>query len=193
MSTRGQIALVCLVALLGGALLIGPVASQTASPTPSQSQSGSASPTPSGSASPTPSPSPSDPDHITIVREDPGNDDTGYPIIHAGRKPMGFSRGDITTFSTPLLLPGTSTKDGRLTGQCQVLASTRQKVKFLCNAEAIFDEGRLTGFGTVVFGSNQQPATIAITGGTGDYVHARGEVTVSEDPNLTTFHVHLEE
>jgi hypothetical protein len=112
--------------------------------------------------------------------------------VHAGKRPRGFSKGDITTFRTPLLVPGTREKDGRLTAQCQVLTFKETKIAFLCNAEAVFDEGRLTAHGIVSFGEGVHASVIAITGGTGDFEHARGELTVAENPSTITFDVHLE-
>jgi hypothetical protein len=94
----------------------------------------------------------------------------------------GESPGDYFIFESRL-----ETRAGEAVGRdsvrCMLMIRT-----FTCDGTAqLFGKGKLTVYGTL-FGVND--ATIAITGGTGDFRKARGQVTVGgADGDLLFFHI----
>jgi hypothetical protein len=106
----------------------------------------------------------------------------------------GFSLGDQTVFSDDLYNKKGGTKLGVDGGVCTIVRITDAKTfsgTAQCVVTASLAGGQIATQGLVSFAGNQLPPPfdIAITGGTGAYKNASGQVTVQElsdtEANLT--------
>jgi len=100
--------------------------------------------------------------------------------------PEGESLGDQFVFSSKLL------KDGDEVGHdgvvCTLVSVERQEGQ--CVATAWFDDGQITVQGLINF--TEDPPAVPITGGSGKYEGAEGELhirPVSETKEVLTFHL----
>ncbi len=101
--------------------------------------------------------------------------------------PAGNSLGDQIVF-TGQLLQG-DTEVGHQGGVCTVTSVERQEAQ--CVATYSFRGGQITGQALIRLG-NPAPYAVAVTGGSGRYQGAEGEVQVqpvSETRGILTFHL----
>lgn len=112
-----------------------------------------------------------------IVALDLDKDDR-FMEVDNNRK--GFSAGDQFGFTSPLLDPDDRSKIGAMKALCTALHVSRENnaATQLCEAEAVFPEGRLTATGSLKFGGNNEGGNFTLTGGTEAYEGAMGTVTV---------------
>lgn len=94
-------------------------------------------------------------------------------------RPKGLSVGDYIAFSDDLYEGKKKDGDtvGQLDGVCHVTNVDGDDYRALCSVTATLDdEGTITHQGVVE--SSEDEATLAVTGGTGDYTGASGETEV---------------
>ena len=124
----------------------------------------------------------------TIVALDIGSDDQGMEVDN-NRK--GFSKGDAFGFTSPLLDPDDRSKIGSLKAMCTAITAARKARTSvqLCDAEATFDEGKITFSGSLKFSRDSDGATFVINGGTEQYEGAAGTVVLQfgNEGDTTTF------
>jgi hypothetical protein len=94
-------------------------------------------------------------------------------LIDVGKK--GDSLGDQVVFNESLRARH-SGDDGETHGVCTITALDRGDATLQCLVTARLDDGDLTIQGLVE--TDERTATLAVTGGTGDYTGASGEVRV---------------
>jgi hypothetical protein len=101
--------------------------------------------------------------------------------------PKGFSVGDVATFTNSL----TNTSDGSPAGydtvQCvveRVLNAAKQEALLQCFATVRLARGTLTVQGNLW--QNNTASTLAVTGGTGAYEGAKGNVVIPSTTSETT-------
>ncbi|HEY1319779.1 MAG TPA: hypothetical protein VGF32_06010 [Streptosporangiaceae bacterium] len=102
---------------------------------------------------------------------------------------LGPSLGDEIVFSGKLLRGGQQI--GHQGAMCTTVSLQRQEAQ--CNATYSFGSGQITAQAVFILGS-AAPYDVAITGGTGNYEGAKGEIHVlpatSTNPNgILTFHL----
>jgi hypothetical protein len=104
----------------------------------------------------------------------------------------GDSAGDIFTFSEEAQQDGEPV--GRTFGSC-TLAGTEQEGRGLCSFTIEFEEGEITAAGTIDFREEDQPQDFPIAGGTGEFEHASGTLTVQpgEEETALTIEVTTED
>jgi hypothetical protein len=108
----------------------------------------------------------------------------------------GFSQGDQVAFTNDLLSNGT--KVGEDGGVCTAVRLTDVSATFQCNGTNALPGGQIAVQGLVTYGPGdeelkQDPYSFAITGGTGKYRAARGEVVIQDvasDEFHLTFRIH---
>jgi hypothetical protein len=108
---------------------------------------------------------------------------------------QGFSLGDQFVFSDDLFRRKGGEKLGFDGVVCSVVRIDQQaqSTTVQCTFTASLREGQIAGQGLLTFTEGQGPATnvLPITGGTGEFKNARGEVRVEElsdtEANLTLF------
>lgn len=109
---------------------------------------------------------------ITLIERD-----TKFHFVNVGGKGMGT--GDEFIFESDLLQPGTTNKVGQLDVVCTAVFRIAQ-----CDGSAL-----LNGRGQLVISGGVPESTtfpIAVTGGTGDFQNARGQVDVTNTSNNTS-------
>ena len=95
---------------------------------------------------------------------------------------QGFTPGDGGTSKAPQFDPETCEKNGTVVGQFTYLAPAGKENGFFSfNGAALLPDGKLTFHFVSKFTDLEEGATGAITGGTGPYKDARGDVTIVED------------
>lgn len=106
-----------------------------------------------------------------------------------------FGPGDYFLFKENLF-NSAGTQVGQDYVQCTAhFPFTRQRVAFLCDGNFTFsgrggmERGKVTVEGVVLFSRTSGAQAIAITGGTGHYQNARGELRVPSVGNRLTFHL----
>ena len=118
--------------------------------------------------------------------EDDGDDD-GH-VIHltattahetlVENPPSGPSAGDRFVFREELFRDGD--RVGRDAGECVLVETQGENATVDCVATLELPGGQITVQGLVDFADPQPPFTIAVTGGTGRYRDADGELTIVE-------------
>jgi hypothetical protein len=92
--------------------------------------------------------------------------------------PKGFSAADQEVVAVTLFREGR--KIGRGSSVCQFVQVTAKSAVDVCSVVLSLPAGQLTADGLVVSSpAGPGPYTLAITGGTGSYRTARGELTVT--------------
>lgn len=105
----------------------------------------------------------------------------------------GFNQGDQFVFADDLYEDGKRVgEDG---GSCQLVRLASAEATFQCLVTLSLEKGQITvqGLFTAAGDDDPSPFVVAITGGTGAYRAARGEVkveTVADDDRLTVKLVH---
>ena len=124
----------------------------------------------------------------TITVLDLDKDDKGMQVDNNKK---GFSKGDVFGFTSPLLDPDDRSKVGGLRAMCTALTAARKPMVAvqLCDAEATFDEGKITFSGSLKFSRQSEGTTFVITGGTDQYEGAAGavELVFQDNGALATF------
>lgn len=87
----------------------------------------------------------------------------------------GDSAGDLATFSEEARQDGEPV--GRTFGSC-TLAGAEQDGRGVCSLTTELKKGKIVGAGTIDFRREDQPQDLPIIGGTGEYEHASGTVTI---------------
>jgi hypothetical protein len=97
----------------------------------------------------------------------------------------GFSIGDRFVFSDNLFRHGN--RVGTDHGECVTTRIQGPRGGFQCNATAVLRRGQITAQGAVTFNQEQTGRfTLAVTGGTGRFRDAGGQVVVHETGIRTT-------
>ena len=93
----------------------------------------------------------------------------------------GLSVGDRFAFSEKAFRDGRYA--GKLGGECVIVIADKddESATTDCVVTLALRDGQITTQGLVEFAEETEPFTIAVTGGTGDYRTARGEVQVTEE------------
>jgi hypothetical protein len=130
--------------------------------------------------------------------EDDGDDD-GH-VIHltsttaneglVENPPTGPSGGDRFFFREDLFRDGE--RVGRDAGECVIVETQGENAVANCVATLELPGGQITVQGLVEFSDPQPPFTIAVTGGTGRYRDADGELTIVEGDDEDRFTIRLE-
>jgi hypothetical protein len=107
---------------------------------------------------------------IHLVEETPAGGNVALDLDHSGGSPPDTA-GDELVFTSDLLIEGR--KVGVNGGACQLV---RLPALFQCVATHSLPDGQLTVQGINDFGQGNGPYHFAITGGTGRYRRARGDV-----------------
>lgn len=100
----------------------------------------------------------------------------------------GLSLGDQGLFSENLLRGGEEV--GHSGGVCSVTSLEREEIQ--CVVTAWFEGGQITVQGLIGFGAGGETFVLPITGGSGKYKGAEGEVhvrDVSDTKSILTFHL----
>ena len=130
--------------------------------------------------------------------EDDGDDD-GHVIHLTARTanegqvdtpPSGPSTGDRFVFSEDLFRNGD--RVGRDAGECVIAEAQGESATVNCVATLELPGGQITVQGLVDFADPQPPFTIAVTGGTGRYRDADGELTIVEAGDTDRFTIRLD-
>jgi hypothetical protein len=104
--------------------------------------------------------------------------------------PRAFGLGDRFVFTDNLFKRGE--RVGTDHGECVTTRIQGQSGTFQCLVTAVFRRGQITVQGAVTFSDDTSPFTVAITGGTGKFRDAAGEVVVDESAGaytVLTFHL----
>jgi hypothetical protein len=136
---------------------------------------------------------------FTLTSADAARDDSfrvtavSYQFREVDAKPKGESIGDYFVFSDNLFKH--KRRIGQLDGQCTVTRLDRKANSFTqqCLVTATLPRGHLTVQGVITFTDPEQDTfTLAVTGGTGAYAGAGGEVHVTfVSDTVTKIHVVL--
>lgn len=119
-----------------------------------------------------------DPQRTTITLFDPQATQHEKEI---DEKPAGFSAGDWGVFREKQLDPETCETAGQVVGRFTFVESIgKDNGYFMVDGGLLLDDGKLTFQGTGKF-SEDTAFNIAVTGGTGPYKDASGEVTFADN------------
>jgi hypothetical protein len=103
----------------------------------------------------------------------------------------GFGPGDRFTFFEHLFRGGE--RVGESGGECVIVHLVeRQNATANCVATLRLPGGQLTLQGLIDFADEEQPFTVAVTGGTGRYRDADGEVTIEPGATEDRFTIRLD-
>ena len=124
-----------------------------------------------------------------------GGDDLRVSARFAGESeidlpPSGFGRGDKFVFTHDLYRGGE--KVGESGVECTFVRIAGETATANCVASFALPAGQITVQGLVPFGPEPAPFTVAVTGGTGRYQDADGELhveTISDEEERLTFHL----
>ena len=96
--------------------------------------------------------------------------------------------GDVLTFTNPIFDAANKVKVGTDQGYCVRLMAVKTME---CHWTLTLAKGQLMVDGPVVDGDNPADTVLAVTGGTGIYKGARGEVVIhARDPKATAYDFH---
>jgi hypothetical protein len=122
-----------------------------------------------------------DGDHIRVTARLAGESEIDLP-------PSGFGVGDKIVLTHDLYRDGE--KIGESGGECTFVRTGGETSTAQCLASFALSGGQITVQGLVTFAQEPAPFTVAVTGGTGRYRDADGELhveTVSEEEERLTF------
>lgn len=105
-------------------------------------------------------------------------------FINQGKR--GISPGDVVLFVEKQLDPDTCEKAGKLVGRIQIVKNVgKQNALFQGSFTLLLSGGKITAGGAAKFSDFMSTDPIfAVTGGTGTYRDASGEVTLTEDAEM---------
>jgi hypothetical protein len=97
----------------------------------------------------------------------------------------GFGAGDKFVFRSKLFK--NETRVGTVGGECTIVAILNEtNADVQCVATLRLKHGHITGQALITFTEEPEPFTVAITGGTGRYRNAHGEIVITENPDAGT-------
>ena len=131
-----------------------------------------------GGAAPVVSQQPAERQTITLFDSPPEEFDN---FVNEG--PRGLSSGDTILFVEKQLDPETCERAGRLVGRLQIVKRVgKQDAMYTGEFTMLLAGGKITAAGAARFTDFERTDPIfAVTGGTGIYKDASGEVTIAED------------
>lgn len=88
----------------------------------------------------------------------------------------GPSAGDVQLDTASIRERGHAA--GTATNTCQVFSATSRQVVLQCRLDLVFSTGQLVAEGTVITAHGGSTYRMAVTGGTGRYARARGQLSV---------------
>jgi hypothetical protein len=114
------------------------------------------------------------------------NSDDKIVDVDVARK--GFSSGDGYMFRTPLLDPDTRARTGSSSANCTALHVSKNgaTIVFLCDLESVFADGTIVATGSFKYAPGVEGGVTTITGGTGNYEGAAGELALKFNKNSTS-------
>ncbi len=122
----------------------------------------------------------------TAVDDDRSGKNLQLVIRTTGRTPVdlpptGASAGDKVVFDNPLYDRMNTNQVGASKGVCEQIGGSESV--YHCVVTFVLADGQITGQGVADFA--QTPQTVAVTGGTGKYKRAQGQVTFTETSPTT--------
>jgi hypothetical protein len=114
------------------------------------------------------------------------NSDDKIVDVDVARK--GFSSGDGYMFRTPLLDPDTRARTGSFKANCTAMHVSKNgaTIVFLCDLESVFANGTIVATGSFKYAPGVEGGVTTITGGTGNYEGAGGELALKFNKNSTS-------
>ena len=115
------------------------------------------------------------------------------PFTRLGREgPRRTSAGDGAILREPQYSnEARTTRAGTLYVHCTAMNSSRRftRLRFHCQGDIVLRDGQLVFEG--LWATRREPFTFPVTGGSGNYEGARGQLTVDEGRNGATLTIHL--